>query len=144
MKCLNVKDQCRDMKKNCPMFNLDSRSHSTAVWTGLVRPLMRTYQVQIQLHLDRSRERGVVSTPYVQVLAPQLSPRDEAPNDPIPHIYPNPSDPSYPYLCLYDPKTNEWTSHSRIRTTIVPWIIDWLSCYEIWLLQGAWVGGGRH
>ncbi|WP_244438191.1 hypothetical protein [Afipia birgiae] len=31
-----------------------------------------------------------------------------------------------------------------IASTTVPWALDWLACYELWLMTGRWTGGGRH
>uniref|UniRef100_UPI0031016DE1 hypothetical protein n=1 Tax=Neorhizobium sp. EC2-8 TaxID=3129230 RepID=UPI0031016DE1 len=31
-----------------------------------------------------------------------------------------------------------------ISKKIVPWTLDWLACYEDWLLSGIWHGGGQH
>ena len=28
--------------------------------------------------------------------------------------------------------------------TLVPWTVEWLFYYEIWLATGAWRGGGQH
>jgi hypothetical protein len=31
-----------------------------------------------------------------------------------------------------------------IAETIAPWAMDWIACYELWLMTGVWTGGGRH
>lgn len=52
-----------------------------------------------------------------------------------------------PYLQLtplYDPAKDEWDHSMLISETIVPWTLDWLACYELWLMTGRWTGGGRH
>ena len=43
-------------------------------------------------------------------------------------------------LCLYDPRENEWTQEMGIARSIVPWTIQWLVFYEVWLLTGKWCG----
>ena len=59
----------------------------------------------------------------------------------LPHVYPPLDDPT---LCLFDPRTEEWSPSVPIAETIVPWSLDWLACYEHWLMTGIWTGGGRH
>ena len=39
---------------------------------------------------------------------------------------------------------SEWTPAMTIASTTVPWALDWLACYELWLMTGRWTGGGRH
>lgn len=31
-----------------------------------------------------------------------------------------------------------------IANTIIPWTIEWLYYYELWLATGEWLGGGDH
>lgn len=31
-----------------------------------------------------------------------------------------------------------------IADTYIPWAIEWLYYYEIWLVTGEWCGGGIH
>ena len=31
-----------------------------------------------------------------------------------------------------------------ISNTIIPWTIEWLYFYELWLATGEWLGGGEH
>ena len=31
-----------------------------------------------------------------------------------------------------------------LASTTVLWALDWLACYELWLMTGRWTGGGRH
>ena len=82
-------------------------------------------------------------TPKVTVIQPRLHRREEEPDRPIPHHYVNKDDPELPLLCLFDPDAAEWDPSMSIATTIVPWTIDWLACYEGWLATGEWTGGGR-
>ncbi len=60
----------------------------------------------------------------------------------FPHIYDKNIDKCRAELCLYYGK--EWTREKLISETIIPWIIEWLVHYEIWLVTGKWNGGGRH
>src|SRR5687767_8637667 len=47
-------------------------------------------------------------------------------------------------LCLYLPRTGEWTPAMRLDQTIVPWSILWLFYFEEWLASNEWKGGGMH
>jgi hypothetical protein len=58
----------------------------------------------------------------------------------LPHIYP-------PFnaqrICLYSPKKRQWTREKLLVSTIVPWASEWLQFYELWLVNGDWLGGGH-
>jgi len=43
-------------------------------------------------------------------------------------------------LCLYDPREDEWTPEMGIARSIIPWTIQWLFYYEVWLQTGKWCG----
>jgi len=58
----------------------------------------------------------------------------------LPHIYP-PFDAQR--LCLYSPKKKQWTREKLLISTIVPWASEWLQFYELWLINGDWLGGGH-
>lgn len=46
----------------------------------------------------------------------------------------------YLHLCLWYRK--EWDGTEFLSDTIIPWGIEWLLFYEIWLITGTWEGGG--
>lgn len=96
---------------------------------GSVRPtaLSALYVVRITY---RMRHR-----PAVRVLDPPL--RDRNGQRP-PHLYPHDE------LCLYHPRYREWTEADALTDTIIPWISEWIECYEVWLVTGEWLGGGEH
>ncbi len=73
--------------------------------------------------------------PAVRVMEPKLQSRD---GQRPPHLYPEEE------LCLYQPKYNEWTPAHIVSETIIPWVSEWLECYECWLITGDWPGGGEH
>lgn len=78
--------------------------------------------------------------PDVRVLAPNI-PELVADHGRIPHLYEH----SHPVrLCLYLPRTREWGPEMSLAQTIVPWSIDWLFYFEVWLATGEWTGGGEH
>lgn len=135
----------RDMKlmrKNWPAFYVVKNTSRSVRWRGTLQPISQVYRVEIDYRVKRhGPEFGV---PEVTVIEPLLHRREDAPEAPIPHHYPNLDDPTLPRLCLYDPDAAEWDPRLPIATTIVPWTIDWLACYEGWLATGSWTGGGRH
>jgi hypothetical protein len=96
---------------------------------GSVRPtaLSALYTVRITYRIGQH--------PGVRVLHPPL--RDRNGERPA-HLYPHDE------LCLYHPKYGEWTPVDVLADTIIPWISEWIECYEVWLVTGEWLGGGEH
>jgi hypothetical protein len=47
-------------------------------------------------------------------------------------------------LCLYLSEAAEWDGSDFIAHTILPWTSLWLYFYELWLITGQWLGGGKH
>lgn len=47
-------------------------------------------------------------------------------------------------ICLYHPEKDEWNSKLWLKDTLIPWAIEWLLFYELWLATGNWLGGGEH
>ena len=45
-------------------------------------------------------------------------------------------------ICLY--RHREFTKDKFLANTIIPWTVEWLYFYEIWLATGEWCGGGEH
>lgn len=137
--------QIAAMQLDWPDFRLTGRAGGRLTWRGPIRPLAVTYTVQIVLQTAKGgRGAGIGGVPQVTVLSPRLSRQAAEPHEPIPHIYKNESDPTLPFLCLYDPAGQEWSHALLVAQTLVPWTIDWLTCYEIWRSRGQWLGGGRH
>ena len=140
---LTIRRQIESMRRDWPCFRTIRRSKGIVFWEGRLRPLCQVYSVQIAFCRQR-REGHRYFPPLVTVINPLLRQRAEAPEEPIPHHYPNPDCPVLPFLCLHYPPAGEWNPGRRISTTIVPWTIDWLACYEGWLATGEWTGGGVH
>ena len=42
-------------------------------------------------------------------------------------------------LCVFYPKGKEWNDRMFLAESYVPWVITWLSAYEIWQITGIWV-----
>lgn len=106
------------------------------VWRGTLHPRFSQYTVEIEYSMGM-----VVDGPKVRVKSPELIRQPGNAEGSLPHVYQRDTD---PYLCLFDPRKVEWTGWMAVADTTVPWIINWLTCYEDWLLTGEWHGGGRH
>lgn len=51
------------------------------------------------------------------------------------HMYPDHS------LCLHYPKDMKWTGRTPIYKYTIPWLIEWVHFYEIYLVNdGKWIG----
>jgi hypothetical protein len=140
---LSADSQVAAMRRDWPGFRLTGQAGGRLTWKGPLRPLGLEYTLQIVLQ-TKNRKWPKGRKPRVTVISPKLIPRSSAPQEAVPHTYKNDEDLTSPLLCLYDPDDLEWTHDRQVAETIVPWIIDWLVCYEIWHATGRWVGGGRH
>jgi hypothetical protein len=132
---LSVGEQVAAMKATWPQLlarNIDRRGQSVR-WIGDVRPQHSRYTLEIRYRIGMS--------PQVRILAPVLVRLPDNEEGQLPHVYPPSDDPT---LCLFDPMNHEWNASMRIAETTVPWGLDWLAFYELWLMTGKWTGGGRH
>ena len=126
-------EQIASMKRIWPGLKLRGRRIGAVRWIGSLRPQFQIYRVEI-IH-------QISDHPIIRVLLPELIWLPDNEEGQLPHVYPPASDPT---LCLYDPQADEWDHSMLIGQTIVPWTLDWLACYELWLMTGRWTGGGRH
>lgn len=103
------------------------------VWKAVVRPtvLSRKYQVKIWCK-QNNQPRVVVSGDSLRGLS----------KSDFPHKYEIDQDHRLVRVCLYLP--SEFDHMQPFSDTIVPWAIEWLLHYEIWLATGEWRGGGVH
>lgn len=76
--------------------------------------------------------------PSVTVRGPDLNAL--ANGQKLPHTYRD----QPPELCLFHPSKCEWRVTDKLVDTIIPWSVEWLHYFEIWLRTGEWVGGGEH
>lgn len=58
----------------------------------------------------------------------------------LPHVY----NTKKQELCLYRPKKREWNNTMFLSKTAIPWAVEWLYFYEVWLCTGEWFGEGEH
>lgn len=127
-----VAKQYAAMKRLFPEFKIKWKKNHI-VFIGSMKPtaMSEIYTVQIEC-----KANGKISYPIVRVLNPKLN---KGPNgESIPHMYPNEN------LCLYLPKSGEFTSRKYVAETLVPWASLWLYYYEQWQITGKWLGGGVH
>lgn len=132
---LSIDEQVAAMKATWPQFaarRIDRRAQS-ARWVGSMRPQYVNYSLEIRYQVG--------SFPEVRVISPELVRMPGNDEGQLPHVYPPVEDPT---LCLFDPRDGEWTSAMKIASTTVLWALDWLACYELWVMTGRWTGGGRH
>lgn len=96
------------------------RNYGQIFWRGTLQPTESSphYTIKIIYRYKKS--------PKVFILKPKILKN--------PHLYPDRS------ICLHFPPDRSWTFRSMIADTIVPWIAEWLLCYEFWLDTGVWPG----
>lgn len=105
----------------------------TLMWSGDVRPttISRDYSIILSYRLW---ER-----PKVFVYGSSLRKLDAAN---FPHNYSVDENSKMVEMCLY--RYREFSGYKYLAKTIIPWAIEWLYFYEIWLATGEWCGGGEH
>jgi len=127
-KKINLSVQLLNLKRLFPQSHVHIQ-RNCLVWENKIMPsqLSQLYTVRLIYKLAKS--------PQVNVLKPELIvPEGKR----LPHTYPGKR------LCLYYPGIDDWRGDMLLAETIVPWISEWLYYYEIWLVTGAWYGGGIH
>lgn len=113
------------------LFSAPSIHHLT--FTHWVQPTALSIRYQVQLVHNRGE------SPKVYVLDPKplaLHPGRTS----LPHVYSHADQ----RLCLYDPVEHEWTADMFHVHTTLPWTVEWLMHYEIWVGTGTWNGGGTN
>ncbi|MDD3193046.1 MAG: hypothetical protein PHE47_04240 [Oscillospiraceae bacterium] len=102
-------------------------------WSGYMKPtaVSRIYHVVIDYKV---RKR-----PVVRLCGDNIQGLDR-PN--FPHKFHTDYEKKQVDLCLH--LRYEFTSSMLIADTIIPWAIEWLYFYEIWLATDTWCGGGKH
>jgi hypothetical protein len=98
----------------------------------IVKGTVRPTPLADEYHVRVVYAYGEVPKAYVDSL--ELRRRED--RQPIPHIYPGPRP------CLYLPSSGEWSNRLSIASTIIPWLMLWLTYYELWHATGVWQGGG--
>ncbi len=111
-----------------PLSQSYVRRGGVLYWTGALVPtaVSQTYTLGIEYRLPKH--------PIVRVVTPALGVPREQYHDV--HRY------SDGRLCLYWPNGEEFDVGMLLARTIVPWAVEWLFFYEMWLATGTWMGGG--
>lgn len=94
------------------------------VCKGIVRPTKHSIEYSIKIEYDG------INSPKVYVVEPEIEFNDNI------HMYPDKKN-----LCLYHPETDNfhWTPKKHhIFDTIIPWALEWLVYYELYLISGKW------
>ena len=102
-------------------------------WYGTIKPtaFSKEYKVLILYKLWES--------PKVWVLGDELEKLD---SKDFPHEFEVDVEAKMVRICLY--RYSEFNVHKLLADTIVPWTVEWLFFYEMWLATGEWLGGGEH
>lgn len=103
------------------------------VWKAVLKPTAVSREYRVQISFDEH------SAPRVVVSGDSL--RDLAKSD-FPHKYDVDPVNKRVRVCLYLP--TEFDYAKSFAETLVPWTMEWLFHYEIWLATGKWCGGGLH
>lgn len=96
-----------------------------------IQPTPISEKYQIMTHYEENR--------WVKVFVVDKELRIATNRSKLPHVY----DSKKQQLCLYSPSKKEWNGFKYIIETIIPWSIEWLYYYELWLPEGKWYGGGH-
>ncbi len=83
-------------------------------------PECETYRVQIKLS-----KSGI---PRVKILSPRIRWQSAI------HLYLDER------LCLYDHRDQPWMVNDNLYEKIIPWTAEWLVYYELFKLDGKWLG----
>lgn len=109
-----------------PMLHASPLRKGRLIWEGRFQPTPcgSTYLVRIEYRPP--------SHPKVYLISPELV-RSRDGQD-FNHVYKDGQ------LCLYDTRESEWTHEMGLARSIVPWTIQWLYFYDVWLKTGIWCG----
>ena len=131
-KPIRLFDQKISLKATYPSSMCEIKG-DTLFWYGKIRPspLSREYCVLIKFKMWKS--------PSVWILGDELQKLD---SPEFPHRYQIDKENQMVEICLY--RYREFTTYKFLSKTIVPWTVEWLYFYELWLATGEWYGGGDH
>lgn len=132
LRSLTISEQAQSIRKNYGVNVQTNLGNSlTANMTIKSSPLGMEYEIKLTYSNS--------STPKVYIINPKPLLR-YGNEEKLPHCYDNLTQ----HLCLYYPDKNEWNRSLYISDTIIPWAMEWLFHYEIWVKTGVWTGGGVH
>lgn len=145
---MTLDQQISDMAEILPNWICERIDERTASWEGVLRPYKSEYLVRIEhtVPLVIEYQSLLWSQPLIEVLEPRLQRQKDAEDGPLPHVYwthPRVDRPG-PFLCVFDAEAREWTLSDPLSKTTVPFALNWLQSYEVWLATKKWLGLGRH
>jgi len=102
-------------------------------WLGEIKPtpLSKKYNVLIVYQMDKNPKVWIVGDELEKLDSPEF-----------PHKFDVDEKNKMVRICLY--RYSEFNPFKLISNTIIPWTIEWLYFYELWLATGEWLGGGEH
>lgn len=103
------------------------------IWSGQIKPtaLSKEYKVILVYKLGKS--------PQIWVVGENLESLDA---EDFPHKFDIDPENKMVRICLY--RYSEFNSSKPLANTVIPWAVEWLYFYELWLATGEWLGGGEH
>jgi hypothetical protein len=130
---ITLNEQIRLLKQYYPNGEITLDKNKGFEWVCSLKasPLGDIYKVKVTFEKEGKPKVYVVEPVKLLLAGNQLK---------LKHVY----DHEKQQLCLYYPKNNEWHEGKMIASTIVPWTIEWLYHYELWLITEEWLGGGIH
>ena len=126
--------QIAAMRRLWPEFTCEKRPNGLLIWSGWLRPKAQPYYVLVLW------KAGLVDRPYACILDPPIKPRPGKTYQEIPHLMFDEVNPERSGLCLFDPDVKEWSESDLIAETTMLWVSEWLLYYELWHLDGRWLG----
>ena len=102
-------------------------------WSIKVRPTPYSLEYLIEVECAMGKK------PAVYASGGEIMQMDDLSR--IPHKYSVDEAAKRVQLCL---DYGEWHRDDSAATTLVPWAIEWLAHFEVWLTTGKWTGGGIH
>ena len=114
-----------------PMGQFIEQSSLAFKWVVEIKPtpLSKSYEILVIYEFGKN--------PDIFILTP-LDKYGDTKN--LPHVYSTKKQ----KICLYYPKTDEWSKNKLIANTLLPWAAEWLQFYELWMATGIWLGDGIH
>lgn len=142
MRWLTGPQQIAEVKAKFPSLKLIHDLGWLIIWQGELRSFSATYTVRFfwQRWWPTSWGfRGSNLAPSITIIKPKL---EHPSGRRIPHIY---TDGAKISLCVFDPENDDdWNPSQSIADTIIPYTIQWLGSYELWLVTEEWPAPGRH
>ena len=126
--------QIAAMRRVWPQLNYEKKPDGLLIWRGILRPKAQPYDVAVLW------KPGLLDRPYAFIIDPPIRPRPGGTYEEIPHLILDEENPESSGLCLFDPDGKEWSESDLIAETTVHWVSEWLLYYELWHMDGRWLG----